>query len=99
MLQGVGIKADCTRLRRFLNINSKGLFELSHLYKLVKFSTGDVKKINKMLVSLAQQVQEHLQLPLEKGDVRTGDWSGSQDLNYKQTQCRSASRSHRYGMT
>lgn len=83
---GVGIKADCTRLRRFLNINSKGLFELSHLYKLVKFSTGDVKKINKMLVSLAQQVQEHLQLPLEKGDVRTGDWSGSQDLNYKQTQ-------------
>ena len=82
---GVAVKGDSTRLRRFLQIDSRGLFELSHLYKLVKFSTGDVKKINKMLVSLAQQVQEHLHLPLSKGDVRGSDWS--QELDYEQIRC------------
>ncbi len=75
---GVGIKADCTRLRKQLGINSQGLFELSHLYKLVKFSESkDTHLINKTLVSLATQVQEHLHLPLFKGDVRGSDWSGS----------------------
>ncbi|KAL6716264.1 hypothetical protein ACLMJK_005830 [Lecanora helva] len=81
---GVSIRADCTRLRKHLDIHSHGLFELSHLYKLVKYSTGDVKKINKHLVSLADQVQEHLHLPLWKGEVRSSDWS--QDLNYQQVQ-------------
>lgn len=82
---GVSIKADCTRLRKFLNIDSRGIFELSHLYKLIKFSSIDVKKINKMLVTLAEQVQEHLLLPLWKGEVRSSDWS--LDLNYQQIQC------------
>lgn len=82
---GVAVKGDCTRLRRFMEINSRGLFELSHLYKLVKFSTGDVTKINKVLVSLAQQVQEHLHLPLWKGDVRNSDWT--QELDYEQIRC------------
>lgn len=82
---GVSVKGDCTRLRKYLNIEARGIFELSHLYKLVKFSCGDVKKINKVLVSLAQQVKEHLQLPLWKGEVRSSDWS--QDLNYQQIQC------------
>ena len=85
---GVSIKGDCTRLRRFMNIEARGIFELSHLYKLVKFSCGDVKKINKVLVRLAQQVEEHLQLPLWKGEVRSSDWS--QDLNYEQIQCESS---------
>ena len=84
---GVSVKGDCTRLRKFMNIEARGIFELSHLYKLVKFSCGDVKKINKVLVSLAQQVKEHLQLPLWKGEVRSSDWS--QDLNYQQIQCES----------
>ena len=83
---GVSVKGDCTRLRKYLNIEARGIFELSHLYKLVKFSCGDVKKINKVLVSLAQQVKEHLQLPLWKGEVRSSDWS--QDLNYQQIQCK-----------
>lgn len=83
---GVAVKGDCTRLRRFMGIDSRGLFELSHLYKLVKFSTGDVTKINKVLVSLAQQVQEHLHLPLWKGgDVRNSDWS--RELDYEQIRC------------
>ena len=85
---GVSVKGDCTRLRKFMNIEARGIFELSHLHKLVKFSCGDIKKINKVLVSLAQQVKEHLQLPLWKGEVRSSDWS--QDLNYQQIQCESS---------
>jgi hypothetical protein len=74
---GVAIKADCTRLRKFLKIESRGIFELSHLYKLVKFSSSkDFKLINKRLVSLSTQVQEHLHLPMYKGDnVRSSNWS------------------------
>lgn len=73
---GVAIKADCTRLRKFLNIDARGIFELSHLYKLVKFSSSkDYQLINKRLVSLATQVQEYLHLPLFKGEVRGSDWS------------------------
>ncbi|SPQ21153.1 96b208ab-ef7f-4e7e-81e6-2cdecfc366ae [Thermothielavioides terrestris] len=35
---GVCIKGDCTRLSAFLHIKTRGQFELSHLYKLVKYS-------------------------------------------------------------
>ena len=83
---GVAIKGDCTRLRRFMGIESQGLFELSHLYKLVKYSNGEAGCINKRLVNLATQVEEHLELPLWKGDARTSDWS--QDLDLKQVQCK-----------
>ena len=84
---GVSIKADCTRLRKFMGIDSRGLIELSHLYKLVKFSQDNVKMINKKLVSLSQQVEEHLQLPMWKGEVRSSDWS--QELDYEQIYCKS----------
>jgi hypothetical protein len=80
---GVAIKADCTRLRKQLGINAQGLFELSHLYKLVKFSESkDTHLINKTLVSLATQVQDHLHLPLFKGEVRGSDWT--QSLTWEQ---------------
>lgn len=83
---GVSVKSDCSRLRKFLGIDSRGLFELSHLYKLVKFATNDVKRINKLLVSLAKQVEEHLMLPLYKdGSVRASDWS--EELDYQQIYC------------
>ncbi|RFU34638.1 hypothetical protein B7463_g1723, partial [Scytalidium lignicola] len=79
---GVSIKADCTRLRRFLDINARGIFELSHLYKLVKFSESkDFTQINKRLVSLATQVNEHLHLPMFKGEVRSSDWSKALQLD------------------
>ncbi|QGI79406.1 unnamed protein product [Fusarium fujikuroi] len=66
---GVAIKGDCTRLKNNLGINSKGIFELSHLYKLVKYSkAGELDRINKVMVSLAVQTQEMLGLPLFKGD-------------------------------
>ncbi|KAF4955540.1 hypothetical protein FGADI_4514 [Fusarium gaditjirri] len=73
---GVAIKGDCTRLRNNLGINSRGILELSHLYKLVKYSkAGELDRINKVMVSLAVQTQEMLGLPLFKGDnVRSSNW-------------------------
>ncbi|KAG4439359.1 hypothetical protein IFR05_005171 [Cadophora sp. M221] len=79
---GVSIKADCTRLRKHLGIDSKGMLELSHLYKLVKYSTSkEFKEINRRLVSLAIQTKEHLHLPMFKGDVRISDWSRALNLD------------------
>ncbi|QSZ29619.1 hypothetical protein DSL72_004135 [Monilinia vaccinii-corymbosi] len=74
---GVAISADCTRLRKYLGIDSVSIFELSHLYRLVKYTPSqEYDQINKKLVSLATQVEEHLHLPLFKGgDVRSSDWS------------------------
>ncbi|KAG9239687.1 hypothetical protein BJ875DRAFT_445 [Amylocarpus encephaloides] len=74
---GVSIKGDCTRVKNNLGIEPRGLFELSHLYKLIKFSeTKEYKQINKKLISLATQCQEHLHLPMFKGEnVRSGNWS------------------------
>ncbi|KAL8696989.1 MAG: hypothetical protein Q9201_007374 [Fulgogasparrea decipioides] len=86
---GVSVKGDCSRLRKYMSIESRGLFELSHLYKLVKFCVSDVKRINKMLVALAKQVEEHLMLPMYKDEsVRGSDWS--EDLNYEQIYCKMA---------
>ncbi|KAF7902300.1 hypothetical protein EAF00_002203 [Botryotinia globosa] len=74
---GVAISADCTRLRTHLEIDSVSIFELSHLHRLVKYTLSqEYDLINKRLVSLATQVEEHLHLPLFKGgDVRSSDWS------------------------
>ncbi|KAI1415240.1 ribonuclease H-like protein [Hypoxylon sp. FL1857] len=74
---GVAIKGDATRLRNYLGVDSKGLLELSHLYKLVKYcAKGQHSEINKRLVPLATQVEQYLHLPLFKGsDVRSSDWT------------------------
>lgn len=74
---GVNIKADCTRLRTWLGIDSKGVFELSHLYKLVKYSaSGETHLINRRAVALAEQVEAVFGLSMFKGqDVRSSDWS------------------------
>lgn len=80
---GVWIKGDATRLRTNMNIDSKGLMELSHLYKLVThLRTGEHKQINKKLIPLATQVKQYLHLPMFKGgDVRTSDWSRPLKMN------------------
>ncbi|KAM3514941.1 hypothetical protein MY11210_001419 [Beauveria gryllotalpidicola] len=75
---GVHIQADCTRLRTFLGVETRGIFELSHLYKLVKHAGDEQRRklINKVPVALATQVQEILKLPLFKGEsVRGSNWS------------------------
>ncbi|GAP84196.2 putative 3 -5 exonuclease [Rosellinia necatrix] len=73
---GVSIKGDTTRLRNFLDIHSRGLMELSNLYRLVIYSRNhQYHNINKRLVPLATQVEEFLHLPLFKGnDVRLSNW-------------------------
>ena len=81
---GVAIKGDCTRLKNFLGIHCQGLFELSYLHKLVNYCSGNIDKVDRRFVRLADQVQEHLKLPLLKGDVQTSDWG--RDLDYQQTQ-------------
>lgn len=73
---GVAISNDCTRLRKYLGIEVRGRFELSHLYKLIKYNNSDPTLINKRLISLTQQVEEHLGLPLRKDSyVRCSDWN------------------------
>lgn len=85
---GVNIKGDCTRMRTHLGLGTRGIFELSHMYRLVKFSsTGEFDLITKKLVPLAKQVEECLGLPLFKGyDVRGSNWSKS--LNMRQADCK-----------
>ncbi|KFX99362.1 hypothetical protein V490_01828 [Pseudogymnoascus sp. VKM F-3557] len=73
---GVAIKADCTRVRKFLGVDTRGIFELSHLHRLIEGSAArDSTLINKRLVSLTSQASEHLDLPIFKGEVRGSDWS------------------------
>lgn len=84
MKVGVAIKADFSRVRKYLGVEPRGVFELSHLYKLVKYCMDSPEKVNKVAVSLARQVEEHLQLPLFKGQVRESDWSKA--LTYEQIQ-------------
>lgn len=85
---GVSIKADSTRLRKYLGIDARSIFELSHLYKLVKYGQTSPKLVNKRAVNLSDQIEEHLGLPLEKSDdIRCGDWT--RPLNYRQVQCKS----------
>ncbi|CAG8369597.1 unnamed protein product [Penicillium salamii] len=82
---GVAIKADCTRLRKYLGIDATATFELSHLFKLVKFGKDEPKLVNKRGVNLSDQMEEHFGLPLDKDeDVRCGDWTRT--LNYQQVQ-------------
>ncbi|KAM4056216.1 3'-5' exonuclease domain-containing protein [Hirsutella rhossiliensis] len=81
---GVNIRGDCTRLKNHLGIAVQGVFELSHLYKQVKYSAaGTPRLINKSVVAMSIQAQEHLGLPLFKGNsVRTSNWQ--QPLNTSQ---------------
>lgn len=79
---GVWINGDCTRLSRFLGIEVRGKFELSHLFKQVKYSASrEPLLINKRLVALATQVQDIMGLPMKKDqNVRASDWSQPLDL-------------------
>lgn len=81
---GVWINGDCTRLKNFLDIEVRGKFELSHLFKQVKYSASrQPELINKKLVALATQIKDIMGLPMKKDqNVRASDWS--QSLNLEQ---------------
>lgn len=82
---GVSINyADGKRLREYFGLRPRGLFELSYLYKLVKYAATSPSQVNKGLVALRKQVEEHLHLPLLKDKVRMSKWS--KPLNQKQIQ-------------
>jgi ribonuclease D len=73
---GVNIlRADFSRLSNYFGLEPQGAIELSHLYRLTKFGSRKPEYVSVKLVSLAQQVEEQLGLPLYKGDVRTSNWS------------------------
>ncbi|KAK3403560.1 hypothetical protein B0T20DRAFT_368554 [Sordaria brevicollis] len=79
---GVWIGGDCTRLKNYLEIEAKGQFELSHLYKLVKYSaSGEHKLVDRRLVPLATIVKDTLKLPMFKGQVRTSAWSKTLNMD------------------
>ncbi|KAF2467821.1 uncharacterized protein BDR25DRAFT_233455 [Lindgomyces ingoldianus] len=69
------LNADFARLVKFFDLKPQGAFELSHLYRLVAFGSEKPELITRRLVNLAQQVEDHLGLPLWKGKVRTSNWS------------------------
>ncbi|KAK9437105.1 Ribonuclease H-like protein [Metarhizium brunneum] len=81
---GVHIQGDCTRMKNYLGVQVQGVFELSHLYKQVKYTAAKTPKlINKVTVALSTQVHDTLKLPLFKGDVvRSSNWM--KRLDYKQ---------------
>ena len=72
---GVNIAGDYTRLRKCFGIQGQGLFELSHLYKVVKYSEKEPTKVDRKPAKMADQVEDCLFLPLAKGAVRTSAWS------------------------
>lgn len=78
---GVNVSGDSSRLHKCLDVDMKGVFELSHMFRVVKQS--EKVKVNFTLVKLSTQVQDVLLLPLKKDDVRISAWS--KELNTQQT--------------
>ncbi|KAL5340538.1 ribonuclease H-like domain-containing protein [Aspergillus crustosus] len=94
---GVAIKADCTRLRKYLGVHARSIFELSHLHKLVKYCHSSPALINKRLVSLSDQIEEHFGLPLVKDDaIRCGNWAIP--LSARQIHCKAIYRNPMTGL-
>nr|POE63441.1 werner syndrome atp-dependent helicase [Quercus suber] len=81
---GVNIAGDATRMARHLNVKMRATMELSHLFKVVLLSEQHPHRVNRAPVSLAEQVEKVLHLPLKKDKVRTSAWS--KRLNTAQTE-------------
>ncbi|KAK5132556.1 hypothetical protein LTR08_008873 [Meristemomyces frigidus] len=81
---GVNITGDARRIKKFLNVDMKAQFELSHLYKVVTYANTERHKVDKKMLNLAAQVQNVLLLPLKKDEVRTSSWS--KRLNMQQVE-------------
>jgi hypothetical protein len=84
---GVNVLGDHRRLRQFLGVNPQGAFELSDLHNLVHATEKGLPRIPKRLVSLANQTLINLGLPLDKGPVRSSDWS--RPMTPTQLRCKS----------
>lgn len=77
----VGVKifmgdADLLRLRIHLGLQSRGAFELSHLWRLINYVPNQSRALMTYLQALGKQVQEILGLPLNKDpSVRMSNWN------------------------
>ncbi|KAK4983247.1 hypothetical protein LTR66_008898 [Elasticomyces elasticus] len=75
IMTGVNIIGDARRLKRYTGIYARGMFELSRMYKTLKYSSWAPERIDHKNISLAQHTEEHLRLPLSKDNtVRCGKW-------------------------
>lgn len=82
---GVSILGDRTRLANYLGVTIRSAFELSHLYKVVKWSESNPELVNRSGVKLTTQCEEYLGLPLNKDEnIRGSNWSQSARLNKEQ---------------
>ncbi|KAI0023863.1 ribonuclease H-like domain-containing protein [Xylariomycetidae sp. FL0641] len=73
---GVGImNNDMKRLREHFELQPQGVFELSHLHRLVTQGAQYPHPITTQLCKLATMVETHLGMPLFKGQVRASAWS------------------------
>ncbi|PHH81470.1 hypothetical protein CDD82_701 [Ophiocordyceps australis] len=81
---GVNILADCTRLKKRVGLETNGIFELSHLFRLVKYTAlGMPQSINRMTVPLATQIKWCFGMSMYKGETtRLSSWTSK--LNQKQ---------------
>lgn len=75
---GVNIQGDAWRMEQCLKVKMTGIFELSHLYRVVMLSETP-NQINRRPFKLADQVENVLLLPLKKDAVRTSAWSKKLD--------------------
>jgi hypothetical protein len=75
---GVCIMGDTNRMKKYLDVDTIGSFELSHLWKVVRYRPYRHmhKKVNRSPVRLALQVKDILGIPMYKeNDVRASDWT------------------------
>lgn len=84
---GVNIKSDCTRFTRVLGSVPRNIYEISLLYRLVKYSHDKVLATSRRPVQLAMQVEDVLKVSMDKTpDVRCGSWSAK--MSVKQSECK-----------
>ncbi|OTA93256.1 hypothetical protein M434DRAFT_73527 [Hypoxylon sp. CO27-5] len=81
---GVAIMcADFKRLRDRFQLEPRGAFELSHLFRLITFGPRKPEEVTVRMCKLSTQVKRHFGLPLNKGDIRRSDWSLPLDKEQK----------------
>ncbi|KAF2091066.1 ribonuclease H-like protein, partial [Saccharata proteae CBS 121410] len=70
--------ADGARLEHWFRLKPQGLFELSHLWRLIRSERAAVngeEESSRKLRAMAAQVSDQLGSPLLKDSVRTSDWT------------------------
>ncbi|KAK8186971.1 ribonuclease H-like domain-containing protein [Phyllosticta capitalensis] len=76
MKTGVAVhSADGTRITRVLELQPKGLIELSHFFNILQDNRNADGSFSKKSKSMAIQVKAYLKYDLPKGKVRTSSWS------------------------